>query len=88
MNLSVKVIPSSSRDCIAGWLEGTLKIKVSTPPEKGRANQSVQRIMEKALGLPRGSVSIIKGKTSVNKTLEIPSLSEAEVYRRLSGPVR
>ncbi len=88
MMLSIKVIPSSSRDCIAGWLENTLKVKVSAPPEKGRANLSVQRVMENALGLPRGSVSIVKGKTSVNKVIEIPLLSEAEVYSRLSGPAQ
>ena len=35
---SVKVVPSSSRTTISGLLDGTLKIKVKAPPQKGRAN--------------------------------------------------
>ncbi|MFV2005679.1 MAG: DUF167 domain-containing protein [Gammaproteobacteria bacterium] len=47
MKLHIKVIPSSSKDCIAGWLEDTLKVKVKAPSEKGKANKSVIKILEK-----------------------------------------
>ncbi len=86
MKLSVKIIPSSSSTCIAGWLNDTLKIRVSAAPEKGKANQLIEKTLEKALQLPRNSVSITHGKTSSNKIIEIVSLSEDEVYRRLSKP--
>lgn len=86
MKLSVKVIPSSSSTCVAGWLNDTLKIRVSAAPEKGKANQLIEKTLEKALQLPRNSVSITHGKTFSNKIIEIVSLSEDEVYRRLSKP--
>lgn len=79
--LPIKVVPSSSRDGIAGWLGETLKIRVSAPAERGRANKAVERILSKALGAP---VRIVAGQTSARKTVEIAGLSEADVRRRLS----
>ena len=37
--LSVKVVPASSRTCIAGLLGGMLKVKLAAPAEKGKANE-------------------------------------------------
>jgi len=71
VKLKIKVIPSSSKDCIAGWLEDTLKVKVKAPPEKGKANKAVIKILEKNLALPKGSISIASGSTSCRKTIEI-----------------
>ena len=49
MKLNIKVIPSSSKDCIAGWLDDTLKVKVKAPAEKGKDNKAVIKILEKIL---------------------------------------
>lgn len=84
MKLAVKVIPSSSRDAVAGWLDQTLRVKVTAPPEKGQANEAVRSVIAKALGVPKRSVLIVEGRTSARKTLDIMSLSAAEVYKRLS----
>ncbi|MGI9178416.1 MAG: DUF167 domain-containing protein, partial [Pirellulales bacterium] len=39
--LRVKIVPGSSRNEIVGWLGDALKIKVTAPPEKGKANDAV-----------------------------------------------
>ena len=83
MKLQIKVIPSSSRDCIAGWLDDALKIKVKAPPEKGKANTAVIKVLEKALKLTRGSVSIDSGFTSCKKTVEINHHDDAIIYEQL-----
>lgn len=71
MKLKIKVIPSSSQDCITGYLGDTLKIKVKAPPENGKANQSIVKLLEKELELTKGSVKIVSGTTSAIKIIEI-----------------
>jgi len=86
MKLSLKVVPSSSRDCIAGWLGESLKVRVSAPAEHGKANAAVEKIVANSLDVPRKCVCIVTGKTSAQKVIEIKGLSEAEVYQKLSNP--
>lgn len=52
--LKVKVVPGASRDEIVGWLGDALKIKVTAPPEKRRANEVV---VEQQKQNPRPSFS-------------------------------
>lgn len=78
-------MPGASRTVIAGWLEDVLKIRVAAPPEKGRANAEVLRLLAQALGLTGADVRIVSGATSARKVVEIDGLSLAEVQRRLGG---
>ena len=82
--LLVKVVPGSSQSGIAGWLGDTLRIRVTAPPERGKANAAVESLLIKALGLSNGGVRIIAGGSSPRKVVEIVGLSEAEARRRLS----
>ena len=84
VRLSLKVIPSSSRDDIAGWLGDTLKIRVTAPPERGKANAAVETLLAGALGIAKKSVRILSGRTSERKIVEISGLPEATIRDRLS----
>ena len=86
MKLKVKVVPGASRSGVAGWLGETLKVRVSAPPERGRANAAVEQVLATALDLPRDRVRIVAGASSPRKLVEIADLSEAEVLRRLGSP--
>jgi uncharacterized protein (TIGR00251 family) len=84
MKLQIKVIPSSSKDCIAGWLEDTLRIKVQAPPEKGKANKAVIKTLEKTLGLAKGSINITSGTTSTLKVIEINGIDDSLIVKKLA----
>lgn len=84
MKLQIKVIPSSSKDCIAGWLEDTLKVKVKAPPEKGKANKAVIKTLEKILGLAKGSINITSGTTSTLKIIEINGVDDRLIEKKLA----
>ncbi len=84
IKLSIKVVPGSSRDCIAGWLGEALKVRVSAPAERGKANAAVEKLVAGALGIPAKCARIVTGRTSARKVIEISGLSEAEIHHRLS----
>lgn len=82
--LAVKVVPSSSRSCVVGWIGADLKIRVTEPPERGRANAAVEELLADALGLPRSCVRIVAGGSQPRKTVEVHGLAEAELRARLA----
>ena len=76
-------MPGASKTEIAGWLGPQLKVRVTAPPERGRANSQVIACIAGALNIPITQVTLISGERSEQKTLEIAGLTEAEIDRRL-----
>jgi uncharacterized protein YggU (UPF0235/DUF167 family) len=48
-----------------------LKARVRAVPENGAANQALQRLVAKALGVPPSAVSVVAGATARLKTLRV-----------------
>ena len=69
--LTVKVVPGSSRTKIAGTLDKVLKVKISAPPEKGKANAELTVFFAKLLNIRKKDVSLASGTTSTIKQLQI-----------------
>jgi uncharacterized protein (TIGR00251 family) len=84
VKLQIKVIPSSSKDRVVGWLQDTLKVKVMAPADKGKANAAVIRVIEKSLGLAKGSVQIESGLSSSRKIIDIDCDDEQIIENRLN----
>lgn len=83
--LPIKVIPSSSKNCLAGWLGESLKIRTQAPPERGKANTCVLKIIAQSLGIPKNSITLIKGETSVNKVISIAGLTLEEIKQKIDN---
>ena len=79
----VKVVPGSSRDKVVGVLGDSLKITTSAAPEKGKANSAITKILAKALGVDRKSVTLISGPTSPRKEFHIDGISSAALLEKL-----
>ena len=84
--IAVKVVPGASRDGLAGWLGEALKVRVSAPPERGKANAAVEALIAAALDLPAKHVRVVGGLSSARKVVEIGRLSAAQVGERLGRP--
>ncbi|TIP40441.1 MAG: DUF167 domain-containing protein, partial [Mesorhizobium sp.] len=72
----VRLTPKAALDRIDGIeiaADGRshLKARVRAVPENGAANQALERMMAKALGVPVSAVSVVAGGTSRLKTLRI-----------------
>jgi uncharacterized protein (TIGR00251 family) len=81
--LLLKAVPGASRDQIAGVLGERLKVRVAAPPEDGKANAAICRLLTGALGVPSRSVTIVAGQTRAEKTARVDGLSAAQVAARL-----
>ena len=71
----VKAVPGASRSQIAGPLGDRLKIRISAPPEGGKANKAICALLAKQLGISKSSVEITRGQTSAEKSVRITGVS-------------
>lgn len=72
---------------LTGWHDGTLRLKVREPAEKGRANNAVARLLADKLAVPPSSVTLKRGGASREKLFEVEGLTEDEMLRRLGAPM-
>ncbi len=80
-----KIVPGSSGPTrICGLLDGTLKIKVSAPPEKGKANRCLLKFLAEKLGMKKNAVSIIAGETSPVKRVQVSGISADTLLKKLN----
>lgn len=72
MIFQVKVIPKSSKTELVGYLaDGTWKVKVAAPPEKGKANRALCEFLAEKLGVAKSKVRIVAGETSSLKRISV-----------------
>ena len=83
IRLAVKVTPNAGRNELTGFKDGVLQVRVSAPPDKGKANKELTDFLAGRLGVKKSSLSIIKGQTSRHKIIIIEGISEAELLKRL-----
>lgn len=81
--LQIKAVPGARRDEIAGWLGDRLKIRVSAPPEGGKANKAICAVLAEALGVRPRDVEITAGHTSPEKTADVAGVSDEELAAKL-----
>ena len=79
----MKVAPGARKDEITGWMGDALKLRVSAPPEKGRANRAVVALLARTLAASREGIVIVAGAGSRRKLIRIEGLSLEEVRARI-----
>lgn len=80
--LRVKVVPNSTKETLSyEKFRKQLKIKVSSPPEKGKANERLLELVSEKFD---SDACIVKGLTSREKTLFlIPNGSTEELIGKI-----
>ena len=72
IKLHIKVTPKSSHNELVGFLEdGSLKIKITAAPEKGKANGEICAFLAREFGVGKRAVEIVRGETSPVKQVVI-----------------
>lgn len=84
LHLAVRVQPRARRTELAGRMGDELKVRVAAPPVDSAANDALLAFIAETLGLPRRSVTLVRGATSRSKLLRLDAVAASEAAARLS----
>lgn len=82
----VKAVPGASRSGVAGVLGERLKIRVAAPPEAGRANAELARVLAAALGVTARQVELASGPARAEKAFIVRGIDAARARAILALP--
>lgn len=80
----VFVQPRASRNQFCGIHEGELKLRLTSPPVDGAANECCREFLAKQLRVPKSAVSLISGETSRHKRLRIEGVTSLQLEQLLA----
>jgi uncharacterized protein (TIGR00251 family) len=81
----VRAHAGARRNGIVGAQGGALKVAVTAPPDKGRANDSIVLVLADSLGLKRSQVELIGGATSRAKRFLVRNVTAEVLRKKLQG---
>jgi uncharacterized protein len=82
--LRLRVIPGSARSGVVGRYGEAWKLRVTAPPERGKANEAALDLLAGALRVEPGALRLVAGHGARDKTVEVAGLSADEAERRLA----
>ena len=85
VTLDVKVVPGASRDRVAGRYAAGVKVQTSAPPEGGKANAAVARILAQFLNVKPAQVELASAPANQRKQFRISGLTAAQLAEKLAG---
>jgi uncharacterized protein (TIGR00251 family) len=83
--LRLRVSPGAGRAAVVGRHGDGWKVRVTAPPERGRANDAVLQLIATVLGVSREAVTIVSGHNGRDKIVELTGVGPALIARRLAS---
>lgn len=71
MQINVKVKPNSKKQEIIEEDDGSLTIRLKSPPVDGKANEELIKVLSKKFDVPKSYIRIKSGISSRQKLIEI-----------------
>ncbi len=71
MQKIVKVKPNSKQQQIIDEADGSLTIRLKSPPVDGKANEELIKVLSKKYNVPKSYIRIKSGASSRQKLIEI-----------------
>ena len=81
----LRVSPGANKAQVIGRHGEAWKVRVTAPPEGGRANEAVVRLLAETLSVPRDGVTLVSGHGGRDKIVQLAGLDLAQIERRLSS---
>lgn len=81
--VAVHVVPRASRNEIVGVQGDTLKVKVTAPPVKGKANEALVKLLAKTLGVKKSQIEVVSGREARRKMVRIEGVDKNVVLDQI-----
>lgn len=81
--IRIKAVPGARQDQVAGLLGDRVKIRVSAPPEGGKANKAILALIARTIGCKSRQVRLEAGHSNPEKTVRVVGMRADEISRRL-----
>ena len=81
--VEIRLQPRGGRDAVVGERDGAVLIRISAPPVDGKANAALIAFVAKRLGVPKGSVTIVRGEAARNKVIRVDGRAADDVRSAL-----
>ncbi len=85
VTIEARISPGASKPGISLMDDGKVKIRLSSPPEKGRANKELKVFLGAFFGIAKKDVEIIAGEKSRNKVIMIKKITEKKFTEAVDG---
>ncbi len=82
LGFDVKVKPGARESKASGTVDGALKVEIKAPPEGGKANAELIRLLSKLTGARASDIEISSGSASRRKKIRISGV-ELETLRKI-----
>ena len=69
--IKIKLTPRARENKIIGWQGDTLRVSVTAPPEDGKANGALLKLLAKEWKVAKTDLQIIKGQKGREKLVKI-----------------
>ena len=79
--LKVYVQPGASKNSISGEHDGYLKIRISSPPVEGKANEALVEFLSRVMGVRKSGIEILEGLKSRKKLLRISGVTTKDLEK-------
>jgi uncharacterized protein (TIGR00251 family) len=81
VRFAVRVQPRASSSEICGLHGDALKVRLSSPPVDGAANEALVELLAGALGVTKRAVRIVAGASGRGKVVEVDGVRAGDVQR-------
>ena len=81
--IKIRVQPRASSNLVEGYRGDTVRLRVTAPPEGGKANEAAVSALAQVLGIAKGRIKIVRGHSSRDKLVLVEGLTNGEVAQRL-----
>lgn len=82
--LSVRVVPRSAKEGVAGFEGGVVRIRLNAPPVEGRANESLVRFLAKTLDVPKSRITLVAGEKGRRKVVRVDGVTREDLMAALA----